>query len=314
MREVLFVAGPTASGKTEYAIRLAERFDGEIVSADSMQIYRHMDIGSAKPSAEQLERIPHHLIGQIDPARPFSVAEYKILAQSCIEEIFKREKMPVVCGGTGLYVNALLCDMDFSAAPGSRSEREALTAKIGQGSPEKLHAYLKNLDPEAAAAIHPNNVKRVLRAIERLESGGEGRLASFQSLQRRTLAFTPVLIGLERPRQALYERIDRRVDQLMIQGLLGEVQRLLALGLTASDISMKGIGYKELIPAILGEEALDKAVEAVKLHTRRYAKRQMTWFRRYEDMRWFSLKDDGPFDEEALTRMIEYIQQRMEQR
>lgn len=312
MKNVLFVVGPTASGKTEYAIRLAESFDGEIVSADSMQVYKYMDIGSAKPSEEQLRKVPHHLIGTIEPTRPFSAAEYQALAQSCIEDILSRNKMPVVCGGTGLYVDALLFDIDFSASPGDRAKREAIFEKVGQGDPGKLHARLKELDPAAAQAIHPNNVKRVLRAIERLEGGQEERLTPFNRRRRQNSVFTPLLIGLERNRRALCERIDRRVDQLMARGLPAEVDHLLAMGLSASDISMKGIGYKELIPFVRGEEPLDKAADAIKLHTRQYAKRQMTWFRRYSEICWFPLENEE-VEEETLQRMIGYIRERIVQ-
>lgn len=310
MKNLIFIVGPTASGKTEYAVRLAEIFNGEIISADSMQIYRHMDIGSAKPSKEQLQRVPHHLIGTVDPSEPFSAAEYKKLAEACIEEVFHRQKQPFVCGGTGLYINALLYDMDFSAAPGDRAKRETILAAIGQGQPEKLHAHLRSLDPEAARMIHPNNVKRVLRAIERLESGTEGTLTSFDRTKCLTKAFSPILIGLERDRQALYRRIEERVDHLLLQGLEREVAGLLSMGLKEDDIAMKGIGYKELIPWIRGTSSLEQAVAEIKTHTRRYAKRQMTWFRSLGDIRWFSL-EDSDFDEKALERMTFYIKERL---
>ncbi|MDD4445325.1 MAG: tRNA (adenosine(37)-N6)-dimethylallyltransferase MiaA [Eubacteriales bacterium] len=309
MKNVIFVVGPTASGKTEYAIRLAEHFNGEIVSADSMQIYKYMDIGSAKPSQEQLQRIPHHLIGGIEPAKPFSAAEYKELAEACIERIFLENKLPLICGGTGLYVNALLYDMDFSAAPGDREKRDRILSDIGRGDPERLHAHLKELDPEAAQSIHPNNVKRVLRAIERLESGQEERLMPFSMTRHANPAFSSIVIGLERERQALYRRIEERVEQLLKQGLTEEVRRLLELGLTEEDISMKGIGYKELIPYLRGCGSLEQAVHEIKIHTRRYAKRQMTWFGRIDDIRWFKLEDTD-FDEKALLQMIEYVEER----
>ncbi len=311
MKSVIFVVGPTASGKTEYAVRLAEIFNGEIISADSMQIYRHMDIGSAKPSQEQLQRIPHHLIGAVEPFEPFSAAEYKKLAETSIEEVFRLRKQPFVCGGTGLYINALLYDMDFSATPGNRTNREHILAEIGRGQPERLHEHLTSLDPDAARIIHPNNVKRVLRAIERLESGAEKALSSFNDTKRLTGAFSPILIGLERDRQALYRRIEERVDLLLQQGLEREVAGLLSMGLKEDDIAMKGIGYKELIPWIRGTGSLEQATAEIKTHTRRYAKRQMTWFRSLADIRWFSL-EDSDFDEKALEKMIIYIRERLE--
>lgn len=306
MDKVVFIVGPTASGKTEYAIRLAEELDGEIVSADSMQIYKYMDVGSAKPTIEERSRIPHYLVDEIDPSQPFSVAEYKSLAEKYIRQILNNKKLPVVCGGTGLYIDSLLFDLDFSAAAGNREGREALKAKIGQGNPQKLHAYLSGLDPEAGKLIHPNNVKRVLRAIERLESGEEQGLAAFSDCRKITEAFSPVILGLSRDRQALYARIERRVDRLIKDGLVAEVSSLMAMGLTENDIAMKGIGYKEIISCIKDGLPGEAAADVIKKNTRHYAKRQMTWFKRYEKIKWFSLKEDI-LEEDVLNEMIKYI-------
>lgn len=306
MKKVIFIIGPTASGKTEYAIRLAEILNGEIVSADSMQIYKYMDIGSAKPTREEQLRIQHYLIDEIDPGKPFSVAEYKYLAEKYIDDIIEKGKLPFVCGGTGLYINSLLYDLDFSAAPGNIKKRELLKKEIGQGDHQKLHAHLFELDPNAAQAIHPNNIKRILRAIERLESGSEKNLAAFADCKQTTTAFLPIMIGLERERDVLYERINKRVDKLIEAGLIAEVVSLMDKGFTESDIAMKGIGYKEIILCIKNGQAGEAATEEIKRNTRRYAKRQITWFKQYENMNWFMLKKDE-LEEDVLSKMVDYI-------
>lgn len=306
MEKVVFVIGPTASGKTEYAIRLAEMLDGEIVSADSMQIYKYMDIGSAKPTEDERLRIHHYLVDEIDPANSFSAAEYKPLAERYIDQIIRKGKLPFVCGGTGLYINSLVYDLDFSAAAGDIKKREELEAQIGQGDPQKLHAHLSSLDPSAAEAIHPNNTKRILRAIERLESGIEKELTSFSDCKRNTSAFIPVMIGLQRDRKALYERINKRVDKLLEAGLVNEVASLMAKGFTETDIAMKGIGYKEIITSIKNGQPGEAASETIKINTRRYAKRQITWFKQYDTIKWFTLKQDD-FEDDVFEEMLNYI-------
>lgn len=308
MKKIVFVIGPTASGKTEYALRLAEILNGEIISADSMQIYKYMDIGSAKPTVEERQRIKHYLVDEIDPGENFSVAEYKNLAGKYIDAIIQKRKLPIICGGTGLYINALVYDLDFSASPGDIQKRKILEAEIGQGNPQKLHAHLSKLDPQAAKTIHPNNIKRILRAIERLESGSEKNLTAFADCKRPTTAFTPIMIGLHRERSALYERIDRRVDQLMKEGLVAEVVALMEKGFTENDVAMKGIGYKEIILCIKNGQAGEMASDEIKKNTRRYAKRQITWFKQYVDIHcnWFALKKDE-FEDDVLNSMVKYI-------
>ena len=301
---VVFIAGPTASGKTEYAIRLARELNGEIVSADSMQIYKYMDIGSAKPTAEERAAAVHWLIDEIDPRDPFTAADYKTLAQSYIDGIASRGKLPIVCGGTGLYINALIYDMDFSAPEGNDEYRKKIWHDVGEDQ-DKLYERLKQLDPSAAQNIHPNNIKRVLRAVERLENG-EKKLAAFGEITEYTHKFKPILIGLDRDRDELYERINRRVDKLYDAGLSKEVERLMAMGFTSDDVAMKGIGYKEIIDAVTAGGRPEDASEIIKQNTRHYAKRQMTWFRRYSDMKWVHLSGDA-FDETAFAEMKEYV-------
>ena len=307
MEKVVFVVGPTASGKTEYAIRLAEALNGEIVSADSMQIYKYMDIGSAKPTNEERLRVPHYLVDEIDPHQAFSVAEYKTLAEKYIFQILSKGKLPIVCGGTGLYIDSLVYDLDFSSSAGNRQKREEIEVQIGRGDPHKLHDHLAALDAKAAETIHPNNVKRVLRAIERLENGDEKELALFSECKRMTTLFKPVIIGLSRDRKELYARIERRVDQLIHKGLVSEVHALMDMGFTESDIAMKGIGYKEIISCIKAGQPGEAAVDLIKKNTRHFAKRQTTWFKRYSHIKWFSLTKDT-FEEPVLIEMMDYIQ------
>ena len=286
MIKTVFVVGPTASGKTEYSIRLAEDINGEIVSADSMQIYKYMDIGSAKPSAEELARVKHWLIGEIDPRTPFNVSDYQKLALEYIQNIAARGKTPIVCGGTGLYVNSLIYKMDFEAPEGDEEFRQRILAEE-DGDPEKLHKRLESLDPDAAEAIHPNNVKRTLRAIERLEKG-EGRLAEFAKATKPSDIIDPVMLGMDLPRDVLYDRINRRVDLLFERGLAQEVRSLMDMGFTSADVAMKGIGYKEIIDVLSqGKDAVE-AADTIKANTRHYARRQLIWFRRYKQIKWIT--------------------------
>lgn len=291
MRKLLIVAGPTAVGKTEAAIAIANRFGGEIVSADSMQIYKYMNIGSAKPTKSELAQAVHHLVDAVDPAKPFSVAEYQPMAKAAIEDIFSREMLPIVSGGTGLYVNSLIYDMDFSTPPGDGEYRRKLEALAREQGSHALHRLLAKRDPAASERIHPNNEKKLIRALEILHQGQE-RVREFSESFQPTKDYDVLLIGLNRPRAQLYQRINRRVELLMEAGLVEEVQNLLSMGLAEKHISMKGIGYKEIIGYLRGEYDLEFAVDLIKKNTRHYAKRQLTWFQRYEAMHWFCLSED----------------------
>ncbi|MBO4991697.1 MAG: tRNA (adenosine(37)-N6)-dimethylallyltransferase MiaA [Firmicutes bacterium] len=307
--QVLIVAGPTAVGKTEAAIRLANRFDGEIISADSMQIYKYMDIGSAKPTPEEQSRAVHHLVDAVDPSVPFSVAEYQTLAKEAIRDVLSRGKLPIISGGTGLYVNSLIYDMDFSSPPGDPAYRRELEELAQREGSEALHRLLAEKDPAAARRIHPNNEKKIVRALEILREG-QDRVKEFSESFQPTKDYDVILIGLERPRQDLYDRINRRVDLLMERGLVEEVQRLLDMGLQEANISMKGIGYKEIIGYLRGEYGREEAVDLVKKNTRHYAKRQLTWFRRYETMRWFSLSG-GLSAERNLEPVFAFVREEL---
>ncbi|MCU6754903.1 tRNA (adenosine(37)-N6)-dimethylallyltransferase MiaA [Brotomerdimonas butyrica] len=290
MNKIIALAGPTAVGKTKFAIKLADEFDGEIVSCDSMQLYKYMDIGSAKPTPEEMEQARHHLVDMIDPREEFSVAEYQRLAKQAISDIFSRGKLPVISGGTGLYLNSLLYDMDFSAAPQDQAYRQELAEIAEKQGDDVLHSMLAEQDPQAAAAIHPNNRKKVIRALERLRDG-ETRVRPFSGIKNETKDYDVLLIGLTRDRAELYERINRRVDILVEQGLFDEVSRLRDMGLTAENISMKGIGYKEILDFFSGKYSRDEAIDTIKKNTRHYAKKQLTWFRRYDKMNWYNISE-----------------------
>lgn len=303
-RKIMILAGPTAVGKTEYSIELAKRIDGEIVSADSMQLYKFMDIGSAKPTEEERAAAVHYMVDRIDPREPFSVFSYREMAKQCIEEIFEKGKTPIVSGGTGLYINSLIYEMDFSSRPDNDDYRRYLEEISEREGPGALHDMLRNADPEAALRIHPNNVKKVIRALEMLSQGQE-RVREFSESFVKTEDYDYCLIGLCRNREELYDRINRRVDILMEKGLTDEIRMLENMGLTEENISMKGIGYKELFGYLRGEYDLDEAVRLIKRNSRHYAKRQMTWLRRYDDLKWINLSEYDSVDA-ALNDILEY--------
>lgn len=281
MIKTVFIVGPTGIGKTKYAINYALEHNGEIVSADSMQIYKYMDIGSAKPSKEERQLVHHYLVDEIDPKDSFNVCDYQKLALKYIKEIDSKGKLPIVCGGTGLYLNSLIYNMDFSAPEGNPSFRDELLKKF-DNDPIKLYERLKELDQDAASQIHPNNIKRVLRAIERLENGEE-KLKAFKDITEKNLEIDAEIFNLSMDRDLLYQRINDRVDMLYDQGLETEVKSLMDMGFTSDDVAMKGIGYKEIIDAIHSGHSAEEARDLIKQNTRHYAKRQMTWFRRYQD-------------------------------
>ena len=299
-RKIIVIAGPTACGKTEYAIKVAQHADGEIVSCDSMQLYKYMSIGSAKPTPEEQAAVRHWLVDEIDPRDEFSVARYRDMAKDAINDILSRGKVPVVAGGTGLYLNSILYDMDFSDADKDTELRKTLMDEAELFGPEFVHKKLEMIDPIKASKIHPNNLKKVIRALEGASSG-KG-IADFSDLRTRTADYDVLLIGITRDRDELYDRINRRVDIMVEQGLFKEVEELLEMGLQEEDISMKGIGYKEIIAYFDGVYSKEDAIEKIKQNTRHLAKRQLTWFRRYEDMHWVNISELG--DEGALDEIL----------
>lgn len=286
-KQIIIIAGPTAVGKTEYAIETAKAINGEIVSADSMQLYKYMDIGSAKPTPEELSQVKHYLVDEIDPREKFSVAKYQKLAKAAIREIFDKGRVPVISGGTGLYINSLMYEMDFAAPPSDEAFRKELEDMALKKGRDYIHSKLAELDPDAAARIHPNNVKKVIRAIEAVQNGN--KVKDFDNAQVPAADYDVLLAGLTRDRAELYERINRRVDILIEKGLVEEVSSLMQMGLGYDDISMKGIGYKEIIGSLEGKYTIEEAIELIKKNTRHYAKRQLTWLRRYDNIKWFNL-------------------------
>ena len=304
---IIVVAGPTAVGKTKFAIAIAKAFDGEIVSCDSMQLYKYMDIGSAKPTKEERAQVPHYLVDLIDPKEEFSVARYQKLAKAAMEEIFAKGKIPVIAGGTGLYLNSILYEMDFSEAPKQSELRENLEKEAELFGPAYLYQKLEALDPDAAKRIHPHNVKKVIRALEGASTGH--KISDFRNCKEKCKNYHAILIGLTRNRDELYDRINRRVDLLVEEGLFDEVEELLERGLTEEDISMKGIGYKEIIGFFDGIYTEEEAIDLIKKNSRHLAKRQLTWFRRYEDMKWFNLSQYRN-DEIAAEDIIRWLKNR----
>lgn len=283
--KILCVVGPTASGKTAYAIELAKGNNGEIVSCDSMQIYTYMNIGTAKATAEERAEVPHHMIDFVDPNRDYSVADFVTDARACIAEILSRGKMPVLCGGTGLYIDSVLKSVEFSPQKRDDKLRDELWKKAEQDGAESVYEILKELDPIEADKVHYNNVKRVIRAIEICKTTGMTKTEA-DKLSIGKPMYNPTIYGLNMPREKLYERIDRRVDIMVEQGLVGEVRQLLNMGIRRDSIAMQAIGYKELVRYIDGLCDFETAIEDIKRESRRYAKRQLTWFRRNPDIIW----------------------------
>lgn len=303
---LIILTGPTAVGKTDLSIQLAKAVDAEIVSADSMQIYKYMDIGSAKVTEEEMQGVKHYLVDEIDPDMPFSVSEYKRMAEEYIDEISSRGKNVIVTGGTGLYLNSLIYDMDFGKSDANQELREKLNKELEENGPAYMYEKLVSLDKEAAERIHPNNTKRVIRAIEVAMSGE--KMNDFSKDLRYNKKYRPIIIVLNRDRQALYDRINLRVDIMLKNGLIEEVKGLLEKGYTKDMISMQGIGYKEIIKYFDGEYTLDEAIEIIKRDSRRYAKRQLTWFRRYEDAKWFEI-DKFDSAEELKDAVVSYVKE-----
>ena len=285
--KVYVIGGPTAAGKSVVALYLAKRIKGEIVNCDSVQLYKYMDIGSAKPSQKDMDAIPHHLYGFVDPADDITVAQYQQLAFDKIDEILSRGKTPIVVGGTGLYLNSLIYKMSFAAKPINLKRRDELEHLAEIRGKEYLFELLSAVDPEAAARIHPNNIRKIIRAIEAYELGS--KLESMDKLEPNTkYDFKIHIVNMDR--EWLYTRINRRVDKLMEEGLLKEVKHLLSMGYNHDTPAMKGIGYKELLSYLDGNSTLEEAVNDIKTNTRHYAKRQLTWFKRYENAHWVDIQ------------------------
>ena len=302
---IIILTGPTAVGKTDLSINLAKKINAEIISADSMQIYEYMDIGSAKVDFDEMKGIKHYLIDEVKPDYPFSVSEFQQRANKYIKQITDKGKKVIVTGGTGLYLNSLIYNMDFAKNDANNILRNQLAKELEKYGIDYMHDKLRELDEESANRIHKNNTKRVIRAIEVALSGN--KMNDFSSDLKFNENYEPIIIILNRDRQHLYERINKRVDIMFEKGLVNEVKNLLNLGYTKDMISMQGIGYKEIIKYLDKEYTFDEAKEIIKRDSRRYAKRQLTWFRRYENAKWYDL---DKYDDLNLLKdeIINYIE------
>lgn len=304
---LIILTGPTAVGKTALSIELAKDLNAEIISADSMQIYEYMDIGSAKVTKEEMDGVTHHMIDEVKPDFPFSVSEFQDRANKYIKEVANKGKNVLVTGGTGLYLNSLIYNMDFAKSNSNSKIREELEKELKEKGIEYMHDKLKSLDSEAAFRIHKNNTKRVIRALEVCLDGK--KMQDFSNDLRYNEDYFPIIIVLNRDRDILYNRINKRVDIMMESGLIEEVKKLLSMGYDKNLISMQGIGYKEIVKYLEGEYTLDEAIEIIKRDSRRYAKRQITWFKRYKDSEWFDLEkyDNMELLKEDIMNFIENI-------
>ena len=305
---LVILTGPTAVGKTNLSIQLAKKMNMEIISADSMQIYKYMDVGSAKVTEDEMNGVKHYLIDEVTPDYSFSVSEFQERANDYINQIVKKGKLPLVTGGTGLYLNSLIYNMDFAKSDADNELREMLRVELEENGIDYMYEKLKSLDEEAANRIHKNNTKRVIRAIEVCMSGK--KMSDFSNDLKLNEKYEPIIIVLNRDREHLYRRINKRVDIMIRQGLEDEVKTLLNMGYSSDLVSMQGIGYKEIIKYLNNEYTYEEAIEIIKRDSRRYAKRQLTWFRRYENAKWFDL--DNYNDEKILLDdVISYIEKKV---
>ena len=310
-KPLIILAGPTAVGKTSLSIRLAKETGGEIISADSMQVYRHMDIGSAKITKEEMEGVPHYLVDVLEPEEEFNVVRFQQMAKEAAERIWEKGKIPLVVGGTGFYIQALLYDIDFTENDGDESYRRQLEQKASdeEGASE-LYEMLKTVDPKAAQEIHPRNLKRIIRALEFYHQTGKKISEHNETQRQKSSPYNYAYFVLTDGRSRLYERIDRRVDLMMEQGLLDEVRYLKERGVRKDSTAMQGLGYKELYAYLEGEYPLDEAVRIIKRDTRHFAKRQLTWFKRERDVIWADKSVIGQEEENLADYMLGYLREK----
>lgn len=306
-KPLVILAGPTAVGKTDLSISLAKAINGEIISCDSMQVYKYMDIGSAKIKPEEMSGIKHYLVDALLPEEEFNVAKFQEMAKEAMEEIYAKGKIPIAVGGTGFYIQALLYDTDFTAEDSSdviRKELEDLALNIG---PQKLHDQLRELDPDAADAIHPNNVKRVIRAIEYFKLHGKPISTHNVTERQKESPYQFCYFVLNDAREHLYTNIDKRVDIMLDEGLLEEVTRLKNMGYNRNLVSMQGLGYKELLEFLDGDISLEEAIYKIKRDTRHFAKRQLTWFRSKPEVIWVNKNEFHYNKDEILDFMLNHL-------
>lgn len=302
-KSLIILTGPTAVGKTALSIGLAKALDGEIISADSMQVYKGMDIGTAKIKPEEMQGIKHYLIDEYEPSYAFNIAEFQRRCKEAMEEIYAKGKVPIIVGGTGFYIQSVLYDISFDETEADHSYRDKLEHFAKVHGNEILHGELRKIDAASADAIHPNNVKRVIRALEYYEQTGKKMSEHNEEQQQKQAAYDFRYYVLSLPREVLYERINTRVDLMREEGLVEEVKGLLADGCTKDMVAMQGLGYKEIIDAIDGRITLDEAFEKIKKETRHFAKRQFTWFRREQDVSWIE-KEKFTSEDDILTYCV----------
>ncbi|MBE5874054.1 MAG: tRNA (adenosine(37)-N6)-dimethylallyltransferase MiaA [Lachnospiraceae bacterium] len=300
---MIVLTGPTAVGKTKLSIALAKAVGGEIISADSMQVYRKMDIGSAKITQEEMQGIPHHLIDVLEPWEDFNVVVFQKLCKECLKGIYERGHIPIVTGGTGFYIQALLRDIDFTENEENTAYREELESIAQEKGAEILHQMLRDVDAPSAEAIHANNIKRVIRALEFHKLTGK-RISDHNEQEKiKEPAYNSCYFVLNDIRELLYKRIDMRVDEMLKNGLVEEVKVLQSLGMKKEMVSMQGLGYKEILAYLEDEITLEEAVYLIKRDTRHFAKRQLTWFRRESDVIWVN-KNEFDYDEEKILAFM----------
>jgi len=309
MKPMIILTGPTAAGKTELSIKLAEAGGGEVISADSMQVYKKMNIGTAKIMPEEMDGIPHYLVDELEPDEEFHVVRFQQMAKRAAEKIYEKGKIPIVVGGTGFYIQALLYDIDFSEEDADRGYRDRLKKLAEEKGNGYLHRMLAEVDPESAQAVHENNIKRVIRALEFYEK--TGTKISMHNEQERTKEsrYNFVYFVLTHERKILYDRINQRVDRMIEAGLIDEVRQLACEGYTKDMVSMQGIGYKEVFDYLEGKQDLAETAERIKKDTRHFAKRQLTWFRREKEVTMIN-RQDYRMEDEILAFMLEKIREK----
>ena len=309
-KPLIILTGPTAVGKTKLSIELAKAVNGEIISADSMQVYKHMDIGSAKIKKEEMYGVPHHLIDVLEPDEEFHVVRFQEMAKQAIEEIYAKGKVPILAGGTGFYIQAVVKDIDFSKESEKSPVREELEELAEEKGCEYLHERLQQVDPKSAEKIHANNVKRVIRALEYFELTGKPISLHNEEEAAKESPYNVAYFVLNDVRKRLYERIDARVDAMLQEGLVEEVSGLAKEGYTKDMVSMQGLGYKEILSYLDGSYTLDEAVYILKRDTRHFAKRQLTWFKREKDVIWVNKQDFHYEENEILNYILENCEKR----
>ncbi|HCW22919.1 MAG TPA: tRNA (adenosine(37)-N6)-dimethylallyltransferase MiaA [Lachnospiraceae bacterium] len=309
---LVIVAGPTASGKSDAAVELCLRLHGEVISADSMQVYRGMDIGSAKITKEEMRGVPHHLIDIRDPKEPWNVVLFQQEARKAASDILSRGKLPFLVGGTGFYIQSLLYDIDFTRMDEDTAYRKQLQEIADREGNEALHRMLEEVDPKAAAILHPNNVKRVIRALEYFRESGTSIADHNEEQRQKEPAFDALFFVLTMDRERLYRRINQRVDRMMEEGLEDECRHLADEGLTLSDVSMQGLGYRQMLEYFEGQWTREEAIEQIKEQTRHFAKRQLTWFRREKNVTWVS-RDDFERTDAMLSFMEKSIREKYQE-